>query len=229
MKIDVLTLFPEILEAVLDASIIGRARRAGLLELKGHNLREWATDRHRTVDDRPFGGGAGMLLKPEPLCDAIDALAGPQTCRIYLTPDGQPLRPALAEDLSRLPHLLLVSGHYEGIDQRVRDTRIDREISIGDYVLTNGTLAAAVLVDVVARFLPGVLGDENSLTAESFTGSLLDFPHYTRPAVFRGLQVPEVLLSGDHEAIARWRQEMREEKTRRLRPDLTTHTHESDC
>ncbi|MFM9080465.1 MAG: tRNA (guanosine(37)-N1)-methyltransferase TrmD, partial [Opitutaceae bacterium] len=180
----------------------------------------WTTDKHRTADDRPFGGGAGMVLKPEPVFAAIEQVQTPGCRRIYLTPDGQPFSTALAEELSRERHLVMLSGHYEGIDQRIRDRVIDQEISIGDYVLTNGTLAAAVVIDALARFIPGVLGEEKSLTHESFTRKLLDFPQYTRPAEFRGMSVPGVLLSGNHAEIEKWRLARQEEKTRLVRPDL---------
>ena len=201
-------------------SILGKACARGLLDLKVHDLRDWTRDKHRTADDRPFGGGAGMVLKPEPVISAMEELWTAGCRRIYLTPDGIPLSPALARDLAGQPHLILLSGHYEGIDQRIRECAIDQEISIGDYVLTNGTLAAAVLIDALSRFIPGVLGSENSLTHESFNDNLLDFPHYTRPAEFRGLIVPEVLLSGNHAEIERWRQARAREKTRQIRPDL---------
>jgi tRNA (guanine37-N1)-methyltransferase len=219
-RIDVLTLFPRMLDGFLTESILGKACSQGLLEVKVHDLRAWTLDKHRTADDRPFGGGAGMVLKPEPVFAALEQLQTPVSRRIYLTPDGIPLSPALAQELAVQPHLILLSGHYEGIDQRIRDSVIDQEISIGDYVLTNGTLAAAVLIDALARFIPGVLGTENSLTHESFSGNLLDFPQYTRPAEFRGMIVPEVLLSGNHAEIESWRQARAREKTRQVRPDL---------
>ena len=219
-KIDVLTLFPRMLDGVVAESILGKGIAAGHLSVKAHDLRAWTTDKHRTADDRPFGGGAGMVMKPEPAIAAIEALQSPGCRRIYLTPDGTPLSPALAEELSRQQHLVLLSGHYEGIDQRIRDSVIDQEISIGDYVLTNGTLAAAVLIDALARFIPGVLGEEKSLTHESFTSKLLDFPQYTRPAEYRGMSVPEVLLSGNHAEIEKWRHARQVEKTRKVRPDL---------
>jgi len=220
MRIDVLTLFPAMLDGFLSESMMGRAQEAKLLEIKVHNLRDWSTDKHRTTDDRPFGGGAGMVVKCEPVFDAIEQLQTPGCRRIYLTPDGTPLSPALATALSKEQHLVLLSGHYEGIDQRIREKIIDQEISIGDYVLTNGTLAAAVLIDAMARFIPGVLGEEKSLTTESFTSKLLDFPQYTRPAVFRGMSVPEVLLSGNHGEIDKWRHVRQVEKTHQVRPDL---------
>lgn len=220
MRIDVVTLFPAMLDGFLAESMLGRARAAGLLEVNVRNLRDWATDKHRTTDDRPFGGGAGMVLKCEPVFAALEALQTPGCRRIYLTPDGAPFTAARAEQLSRERHLILLSGHYEGIDQRIRDAAIDEELSIGDYVLTNGTLAAAVVIDALARFVPGVLGEEKSLTTESFTRNLLDFPNYTRPAVFRGMSVPEVLLQGNHGEIEKWRHARQLEKTARVRPDL---------
>ena len=220
LRIDVLTLFPRMLDGFLAESILGKGIAAGRLEVGVHDLRGWTTDKHRTADDRPFGGGAGMVLKPEPVFAAIEQLQTPGCRRIYLTPDGKPFSTALAEELSRERHLVLLSGHYEGIDQRIRDRVIDQEISIGDYVLTNGTLAAAVVIDALARFIPGVLGEEKSLTHESFTNKLLDFPQYTRPAEFRSMSVPEVLLSGNHAEIEKWRHARQVEKTLSVRPDL---------
>lgn len=220
MRIDVLTLFPAMLDGFLSESMLGRAREANLLDIRVHNTRDWATDKHKTTDDRPFGGGAGMVMKCEPLFAAIEQLQTPGCRRIYLTPDGTPFTTAKAEELSKQQHLVFVSGHYEGIDQRIRDTIIDEEISIGDYVLTNGTLAAAVVIDALARFIPGVLGEEKSLTSESFTRNLLDFPNYTRPAVFRGMSVPEVLLQGNHGEIDKWRHAQQLAKTAKIRPDL---------
>lgn len=227
MTLDVLTLFPAMLEGFLGESILGKARENGLVEIRVHNLRDWTTDKHKVTDDRPFGGGAGMVLKPEPVFAAVEQLRRPATRVIYLSPEGAPLTPALAARLASEAHVIFLSGHYEGIDQRIRDHLIDEEISVGDYVLTNGTLAAAVVIDVLCRFVPGVLGEENSLTHESFTGNLLDFPQYTRPAEFRGWKVPEVLLSGNHALIEKWRHEQRIERTRRLRPDLLTKPHET--
>jgi tRNA (guanine37-N1)-methyltransferase len=222
LTIDLLTLFPAMAEGFLRESIIGRAQEQGILTLRIHNLRDWATDKHHTTDDRPFGGGAGMVLKPEPMAAAIEAVSTPGCTVIYLCPDGERLTTPLARELAGLRHLVLVSGHYDGLDQRVRDLLVQREVSIGDYVLTNGTLPAAVLVDCVARHVPGVLGEELSLTQDSFHGNLLGFPQYTRPVEFRGQRVPEVLLSGHHAAIAHWRQEQQIEKTRQRRPDLLT-------
>lgn len=220
LTIDVLTLFPRMLDGFLAGSILGKGIVAGHLAVNVHDLRAWTTDKHRTADDRPFGGGAGMVMKPEPVFAAIEQLQTPGCRRIYLTPDGMPLSSTMAHALSREKHLILLSGHYEGIDQRIRERIIDQEISIGDYVLTNGTLAAAVVIDALARFIPGVLGEEKSLTHESFTSKLLDFPQYTRPAEFRGMSVPEVLLSGNHAEIEKWRAARQLEKTRQVRPDL---------
>ena len=219
-RIDVLTLFPRMLDGFLAESILGKGLERDLLSVTVHDLRSWTTDKHRTADDRPFGGGAGMVMKPEPVVAAIEQLQSPGCRRIYLTPDGVPFSSAIASTLAKETHLVLLSGHYEGIDQRIRDTVIDMEISIGDYVLTNGTLAAAVVIDALSRFIPGVLGEEKSLTHESFTGKLLDFPQYTRPAEFRGMSVPEVLLSGNHAEIEKWRSARSLEKTKKVRPDL---------
>jgi tRNA (guanine37-N1)-methyltransferase len=219
-RIDVLTLFPRMLDGFLAESILGKGLERDLLSVAVHDLRAWTTDKHRTADDRPFGGGAGMVMKPEPVVAAIEQLQSPGCRRIYLTPDGIPFSTEIAAGLARERHLVLLSGHYEGIDQRIRDTVIDMELSIGDYVLTNGTLAAAVVIDALCRFIPGVLGEEKSLTHESFTGKLLDFPQYTRPAEFRGMSVPEVLLSGNHAEIEKWRAARALEKTKKVRPDL---------
>jgi tRNA (guanine37-N1)-methyltransferase len=220
LHIDVLTLFPRMLDGFLVESILGKGIESGLLTVKVHDVRDWATSKHKNADDRPFGGGAGMVMKPEPVFAAIEQLQTPGCRRIYLTPDGVPYSQKLAGELAKETHLILLSGHYEGIDQRIRDKVIDQEISIGDYVLTNGTLPAAVVIDALARLIPGVLGEEKSLTHESFTGKLLDFPQYTRPAEFRGMSVPDILLSGDHAKIEQWRNAQRIEKTRHVRPDL---------
>ncbi len=220
MKIDVLTLFPQMLDGFLSESMMGRAREAGVVDVGVHNLRDWAQGKHKQVDDRPFGGGAGMVLMPEPIFDAFESLESPGSHHVYLAPDGEPLTPEIAQDLAAREHVIFLSGHYEGIDERAREKVIHQEVSIGDYVLTNGTLAAAVAIDCLCRFLPGFLGEEKSLTSESFQGSLLDFPQFTRPAVFRDMPIPEVLLSGNHAEIEKWRQAMREERTRQRRPDL---------
>lgn len=220
MKIDVLTLFPAMFAGPLDESIIKRARDAGLLDLRIHQLRDYTHDRHRTVDDRPFGGGPGMLLKPEPIFEAVEALANDATRVILFSPSGRKFDQAIARELSQVSHLLLVTGHYEGFDERVRQELADDELSIGDYVLTNGALPAMVVVDAVTRLLPGALGDDESSTEESFSAGLLEYPHYTRPAEFRGMKVPEVLLSGNHAQIAKWRAEQARVRTKERRPDL---------
>ena len=220
LKVDFLTLFPQMLEGFMSESMLGRAQKAGILDIKVHNIRDWAVDRHKTTDDRPFGGGPGMLMKPEPIFSAIEELQTPGCVRIYMCPDGEPLSPKTAAELSKAGHLVILSGHYEGIDERIREKLIDREISIGDYVLTNGTLPAAVLVDAVSRHVPGVLGEENSLTFDSFNSNLLSFPQYTRPAEFRGMKVPDVLLSGNHGEIEKWRKEQQVKKTKARRPDI---------
>jgi len=220
IKIDLLTLFPEMVSGFFQESMIGRAVANGLVDVQTHNIRSWATGKHLNTDDRPFGGGAGMLLKPEPLAKAIDSVKTPKAKVIYLCPDGELLTSKIGRELAQEEHLVLVSGHYEGIDQRIRDTRIDREISIGDYVLTNGSIAAAVLIDCLSRYVPGVLGEEKSLTQDSFNDNLLSFPQYTRPLDFEGMGVPEVLLSGNHGEIQRWRDDRRLEKTKARRPDL---------
>jgi tRNA (guanine37-N1)-methyltransferase len=220
MKIDVLTLFPGMFAGPLDESIVQRARETGRLTLAFHNLRDYTHDRHRTVDDKPFGGGPGMLLKPEPIFEAVECLAGERTRTVLLAPTGRKLTQVIVQELAAAEHLLLVCGSYEGFDERVRQALADDEISIGDYVLTNGALPAMVVIDAVARLLPGVLGDAASPVDESFSRGLLEYPQYTRPAEYRGLKVPEVLLSGDHAAIARWRAEQARRRTSECRPDL---------
>jgi len=220
MKIDVLTLFPQMLDGFLSESMMGRAQANGIVDLNIRNLRDWSKGKHNQVDDRPFGGGAGMVLMPEPLFDAFEELQTPEAHRVYLAPDGEPFTAEIAEGLAAKEHIIFLSGHYEGIDERARTNLIDQEVSIGDYVLTNGTIAAAVVIDCLCRFLPGFLGEEKSLTSESFQDNLLDFPQFTRPAEFRNMQIPEVLLSGNHAEIDKWRQRQREERTRQRRPDL---------
>lgn len=222
LTVDLLTLFPEMVEGYFRCSMIGRAVQNGLLAIQTRNIRDWATDKHKLTDDRPFGGGAGMVMKPEPMIAAIESVRTPESHVIYLAPDGERLTRSLAKELAGEPHLILVSGHYEGIDQRIRDGWVDREISIGDYVLTNGTLAAAVLIDCVARFVPGVLGDPESVGQDSFTDDRLSFPQYTRPAEFRGMKVPEVLMSGNHAEINEWRNRQQIERTLKRRPDLVS-------
>jgi len=221
MKIDIVTLFPEVALAPLSDSVIQRAREAGIVEVAGHQLRDWSEDKHRRVDDTPCGGGPGMLLKPEPLFAAVEALRGPDTRVILMTPQGRPFKQALARELADAGHLLILCGHYEGVDYRVIETLVDEEISIGDYVLTNGALAAAVVCDAVIRLLPGALGDDASPQDESFSDpKLLESPAYTRPIAFRGLSVPEVLISGNHRKIQEWKTEHALARTRKNRPDL---------
>ena len=219
MKVDVLTLFPGMFAGAMDESILRRAQEKRRLELTIRNLRDWTHDRHRTVDDEPYGGGPGMVLKPEPIFEAIEELAGETTQVVMLSPQGQPFRQSKARELAGHEHLLMLCGAYEGFDERVRSL-VNHELSIGDYVLTNGALPAMVVIDAVTRLLPGVLGDDSSTTEESFSENLLEYPQYTRPADFRGMKVPEVLLSGDHGAVEEWRQEQAIERTAQRRPDL---------
>ena len=224
MTIDLLTLFPAMAQAVMAESILGRAQRSGLVKIRVHQLRDYTRDRHKTVDDRPFGGGPGMVMKAEPLVDAIEHLRGDGPDRahvIYLTPEGKKLTQSHVRTLtSQHPRLLLISGHYEGIDERVREGWIDEEISVGDYILSNGTLPALTLIDAVVRLIPGVLGNEESAGADSFEAGLLEGPQYTRPETFRGLKVPDVLLSGHHAEIEAWRKEQALARTRARRGDL---------
>lgn len=220
MKIDVLTLFPGMFAGPLDESIIKRARQAGLLDLQLHQLRDWTHDRHKTVDDRPFGGGPGMLLKPEPIFEAVESLKREKTRVVLMSPAGRKFDQAIARELAQQEHLLLITGHYEGFDERIREALADDEVSIGDYVLTNGALPAMVVIDAVARLLPGVLGDDASSSEESFSHGLLEYPQYTRPAEFRGMNVPEVLVSGNHAEIAKWRLEQAKLRTKKRRADL---------
>ena len=223
MRIDVLSLFPGYFDGPLGESLLGRARAAGLLDITVHDVRSWATDRHRTVDDVPYGGGAGMVLKPEPFFAAVEELYGALETRprtIVLTPRGAPLTQERVLEFAQEPALLLLCGRYEGIDERVHTALAHDEVSIGDYVLAGGEAAAAAVIESVTRLLPGVMGNDASGADESFAGGLLEYPHYTRPAEFRGLRVPDVLLSGNHGEIARWRHEQSEQRTRAVRPDL---------
>ena len=220
MKIDILTLFPAMFAGPLDESILKRAREAGHLDLGIHDLRNYTHDRHKTVDDRPFGGGPGMVLKPEPLFEAVEDLASEGTRVILLAASGKPFKQAMAQELAGEGHLLMICGSYEGVDQRVIDELVDDEISIGDYVLTNGALPAMVIVDAVTRLLPGVLGHDESAVEESYSDGLLEYPQYTRPAEFRGMKVPDELMTGNHAEIAKWRRRQAEERTRQRRPDL---------
>jgi tRNA (guanine37-N1)-methyltransferase len=220
VKIDVLTLFPTMFAGPLDESIIKRARQAGLLDLQMHQLRDWTHDRHKTVDDRPFGGGPGMLLKPEPIFEAVESLRRENTRVILMAPAGRKFEQSIARELAQQEHLVIVTGHYEGFDERIRTGLAHDELSIGDYVLTNGALPAMVVIDAVTRLLPGVLGDDSSSSDESFSHGLLEYPQYTRPAEFRGMKVPEVLQGGNHAEIAKWRAEQAKLRTQERRPDL---------
>lgn len=222
MIVDVITIFPQIVDSVLSASVLGIARDRGLVEVRCHDLRDWTTDRHRTTDDAPYGGGPGMVMKPEPLFDAVEAVQSMGPCPgtvIIFTPAGTTLTHETSVALSSHERLILVCGRYEGIDERVL-TLADMQVSIGDYVLTGGELPAMVLIDAVSRHVPGVLGDAASAADETFSDDLLEYPQYTRPAVYRGMEVPEVLRSGDHARIAAWRREQAIVRTARLRPDL---------
>lgn len=222
MQIDILTLFPEICRAPLNESMMKRAQESGVLHLRVHNIRDWATDKHRIVDDAPFGGGQGMVMKPEPIFAAVESLRTTTSKVLLMTPQGRRFSQAAAAEFARDEHLIIICGHYEGIDHRVTEHLVDAEISIGDYVLTNGAIAAVVVVDAVVRLLPGVLGHEQSAADDTFSGGVLEAPQYTRPAEFRGWKIPEVLLSGNHAAIAAWRREQAQLRTRENRPDLLT-------
>ena len=230
MKIDVITIFPEMFAAVLGESIIKRAQERGVLRIDLHNLRDYTHDKHRSVDDRPYGGGPGMVMRPEPIFEAVEDITRqggtnhgqpthPQCQTILMSPQGERLSTSLAQRLAEIQQLIVICGHYEGVDERVK-TLVDHSISIGDYVLTGGELPAMVLIDCLARFIPGVIGHEQATAEESFADNVLEYPQYTRPAVFRGMAVPEVLRSGDHEHIARWRRIQAIARTLALRPDL---------
>ena len=225
MKIDILTLFPEICRAPLSESMMKRAQENKIVDLRIHNLRDWTNDKHHIVDDAPFGGGQGMVMKPEPIFAAVEelqksAISNQQAKIILMSPGGRRLDQKLATELSKESHLIVICGHYEGVDHRVIDHLVDLEVSIGDYVLTNGAIAAVVLVDAVVRLLPGVLGHEQSALDDSFSAGLLEAPQYTRPAEFRGWKIPEALLSGNHAEIAKWRKEQALKRTKQNRPDL---------
>ena len=222
MRIDIVTGFPSLVSGPLNESILKRARQSGLVTIVIHDLRTYATDKHKTIDDTPFGGGAGMVLKPEPVFRCIEGLQAERSYDeiVYLSADGERFTQSTANQLSLKEHLLLLCGHYKGIDERIRQTLITRELSIGDYVLTGGELPALVVTDAVVRLLPGVIGDGESLLGDSFQDGLLDAPQYTKPAEFRGMKVPDVLLSGDHGAISRWREEQRAVRTQERRSDL---------
>jgi tRNA (guanine37-N1)-methyltransferase len=223
MKFDIVTIFPRMFEAPLAEGIVGRAIARGLVDLRVHDLRDFTEDRHRTVDDVPFGGGPGMVLKPKPLVDAVEAIRrerGEPSVVILTSPQGRPFSQADAVRLSRLPHVAVICGRYEGVDERVRQLLATEDLSIGDYVLTGGELPAMVVLDAVTRLLPGAVGDEQSVEADSFSRGLLDFPHYTRPAEFEGRKVPDILISGHHAEIRRWRKREALRRTLERRPDL---------
>src|SRR6185503_7598047 len=228
LRIDVITIFPDSFQGPIDYGIVKRARAAGLVSITAHDLRGWTTDKHHVVDDRPFGGGDGMILKPEPIFEAVEGLTGKSrredfskdTRVVLLSPQGRVFSQAVAEDLSTSAQVVLLCGRYEGVDERVAEALVTDEVSIGDYVLSGGEAAAMVIIDAVVRLIPGALGSETSALNESFSTDMLDYPHYTRPPEFRGMKVPEVLLSGNHAEIERWRETAATEKTRRMRPDL---------
>jgi tRNA (guanine37-N1)-methyltransferase len=222
MIIDVFTLFPELFPPYLDASILGRAKQAGVLDVRVHNIRDYATDKHQVTDDTPYGGGGGMVMKPEPIFAAVESVLGapPQTPVILLSPQGRVFNQAVAQELGRHERIALISGRYEGVDERVRKHLVTDEISIGDYVLTGGELPALILIDAVARTQPGTLGDPDGALTDSHATGLLEHPHYTRPPEFRGWGVPEALLSGDHARIERWRRQQSLLHTAQRRPDL---------
>ena len=228
LRVDIVTIFPDYFREAFDYGIIRRARAAALVEIKAHDLRSWTSDKHHVVDDRPFGGGDGMVLKPEPIFGAVKSLTGAArreqvgagTRVVLLSPQGQTLTQSLAAEFADGNQLVLICGRYEGVDERVADALVTDEVSIGDYVLSGGEPAALVLIDTVVRLLPGALGSETSATTESFSDGLLDYPHYTRPPDFEGMKVPDILLTGNHAEIARWRQKAAAAKTKRNRPDL---------
>ena len=223
MRIDIITLFPSMFRGPFDESMIKRARKKGILEINLHNLRDFTGDRHRTVDDLPYGGGAGMVMKPEPLFRAVEKVKEEKRSSwkvILLSPQGQPFAQEKAKELAQEEALIFICGHYEGVDERVREHLIDEELSLGDFVLTGGELAAMVIVDAIARMLPEVLGCKDSIREDSFYQTLLDYPHYTRPAEFRGWKVPGVLISGNHQKIREWRKKKKLENTFKKRPDL---------
>lgn len=220
MRIDAFTIFPAIVEGPLRESLLGKAIEAGILDVRVHDIRAFATDKHRQVDDEPYGGGPGMVLKPEPVFAAVESLGEGTKRVIVLSPAGRRLDQALVRELAKEPWLVLISGRYEGVDERVVEGLPAEEVSIGDYVLSGGEIPALVVLEAVTRLIPGVVGKEESLERESFEDGGLDHPHYTRPSEFRGMTVPDVLLSGNHVEVERWRREAAEEKTRRNRPDL---------
>ena len=220
LSIDIVTIFPQMLKGFLEESMMKRAVMLGAVSFRTINPRDFTEDRHRTTDDRPYGGGPGMVMMPGPLFAAVESVMTPSSKVILMTPQGRVFKQSVAAELTKSSHLIFISGHYEGVDERVREKLATDEISIGDYVLTSGTLAAAVVIDAVVRLLPGVLGGEGATEEESFSDGMLEYPQYTRPPVFRGMEVPEILRSGDHSSIARWRAEQAKSRTRQRRPDL---------
>jgi tRNA (guanine37-N1)-methyltransferase len=222
MRFDIFSLFPHVIQPYIDSSILQRARENQLIEVNLHNIRDWATDKHHVTDDAPYGGGGGMVMKAPPIFDAVEAVLGtPPTCPLILmTPQGRPFSTVVARELSALPHIAILCGRYEGVDERVREHLVTDQISVGDYVLTGGELPAMILIDAISRFLPGVLGDPTGAEDDSFSNGLLEYPHYTRPEIYRGWGVPPELLSGNHAEIARWRKEQSIIRTIKNRPDL---------
>lgn len=220
MKIDVLTLFPEMFDGVINSSILGRAAKNKIIDIRIHNIRDYTVDKHKKTDDYPYGGGAGMVMTPQPVFSAMEAVKADEAKVIYLSPKGSVFDQAMAERYTKCDRIVLLCGHYEGIDQRIIDRWVDAEVSIGDYILTGGELPAMVLIDSIARLLPGVLGCADSSCDESFSDGLLEYPHYTRPAVYEDMAVPEVLLSGNHAVINKWRNDKAVELTRERRPDI---------
>lgn len=219
ITIDVVTLFPGFFKGPLSESLLKKAQERGLVKIRTHNLRDWTHDRHKTADGKPFGGGAGMVMKPEPLFECIEAI-GKKAWTVLLDPQGEPMSQKLAQKLSKKKHIVLIAGHYEGVDQRVKDQLIDQEISIGDFITMGGEAPAACLIESIVRLIPGVLGNAESIKHESFQTGMLEYPHYTRPRDYRGWKVPDVLVSGNHQQVHAWRQRMAEQKTKKKRPDL---------
>ena len=219
LLIDIVTLFPGFFKSPLEESLLEKARAKGLVKIRAHDLRDWAHDRHKTADDKPFGGGAGMVMKPEPIFECVEALGG-KPWVVLLDPQGEPMSQSLASKLAKKKHLVLIAGHYEGVDQRVKDHLVDQEISVGDFITMGGEAPALCLIEAVTRLLPGVLGNEESIKHESFQTGMLEHPQYTRPREFRGWKVPDVLVSGHHQELEAWRKKTAEQVTRKKRPDL---------
>ena len=219
LTIDIVTLFPDFFKSPLDESLLEKAQAKGLVKIRAHDLREWTHDRHKTADDKPFGGGAGMVMKPEPIFECVEAI-GEEAWVVLLDPQGEPMSQTLAAKLAKKKHLVLIAGHYEGVDQRVKDHLIDQEISVGDFITMGGEAPALCLIEAVTRLVPGVLGNAESIKHESFQDGVLEHPHYTRPREYRGWKVPDVLVSGDHKELEAWRKKTAEQVTKQKRPDL---------